>query len=80
MAAIFVRARCEDTGAVAALPKPALDAGMLPGWAEVAGPPPAGPKPATFPRPTTGEQEPTTDTAGTTAGTESADSSATEKE
>lgn len=85
MADGFVRARCADTGAVAALPKAALDAGMLPGWAEVDGPAPATPKPATFrPPPADTEEpnteEPNTDTADTTAGTESADSSAEQKE
>lgn len=45
----FVRARCDETGAIAALPKEALKLGMIPGWVEVDGPVPSGPKPAAFP-------------------------------
>jgi len=44
-----VRARCEATGAIAALPKRALDYGHIPGWVEVSGPVPTEHKPAAFP-------------------------------
>ncbi|MBB1153999.1 hypothetical protein [Amycolatopsis dendrobii] len=79
MAAVFVRARCDETGAVAALPKPALEAGMCPGWAEADGPVPDKPKPAAF-APPTGADESTTDTADSSAGTEqSADAPSAKK-
>lgn len=45
----FVRARCDATGHLAALPQAALEAGFIPGWREVEGPVPDGPKPAAFP-------------------------------
>lgn len=45
----FVRARCDETGHVAALPKAALEAGFISGWRAVDGPVPDGPKPAAFP-------------------------------
>ncbi|SFO59690.1 hypothetical protein [Amycolatopsis rubida] len=78
MPAEFVRARNDDTGAVAALPKPALEAGMCPGWAETAGPAPDKPKPAAFLRTT---DESSTDTADDdSAGTEqSADAPSAKK-
>lgn len=44
-----VRARCDATGAIAALPKRALDYGIIPGWREVDGPVPTEHKPAAFP-------------------------------
>lgn len=44
-----MRARCEATGHVAALPKEALELGMIPGWEAVDGPVPNGPKAAAFP-------------------------------
>ncbi|MFI6302174.1 hypothetical protein ACIBCH_09905 [Amycolatopsis thailandensis] len=45
----FVRARCEETGHIAALPEDALQMGMIPGWVAVDGPVPSGPKVAAFP-------------------------------
>ncbi len=46
----FVRARCAETGHIAALPKTALELGHIEGWQAVDGPVPDGPKPAAFPR------------------------------
>jgi hypothetical protein len=65
----LVRARHNETGHIAALPKDALALGMCPGWAEAAGPAPAGPKTAAFPPKETedaGEQTPP-ETADTTS-------------
>ena len=45
----FTRARCRATGAIAALPKEAIELGHIPGWEAVDGPLPEGPKPAAFP-------------------------------
>lgn len=45
----FVRARCPETGHIAALPKVALELGHIKGWVPVDGPVPDGPKPAAFP-------------------------------
>lgn len=45
----FVRARCDETGHIAALPKAALEMGFVTGWRAVDGPVPDGPKPAAFP-------------------------------
>lgn len=45
----FVRARCSETGHIAALPKEALELGHIEGWEAVDGPVPDGPKPAAFP-------------------------------
>lgn len=66
MASNLVRARCEDTGHIAALPKAALDLGMCPGWVEAPGPPPSRPKPAAFPR-TSGEKPETEDADSSSA-------------
>ena len=46
---LFTRARCPETGAVAALPREALELGHIPGWEAVAGPLPEGPKAPAFP-------------------------------
>lgn len=43
---MLVRAKCWATGAIAALPRRALELGHFPGWTEVPGPPPKRPKPA----------------------------------
>ncbi|GAB3376224.1 hypothetical protein [Amycolatopsis echigonensis] len=40
----LVRAKHETTGHVAALPAGALELGMCPGWVQVDGPVPSGPK------------------------------------
>jgi hypothetical protein len=40
----FVRAKHSETGHLAALGREALEMGMHPGWSEVPGPVPAGPK------------------------------------
>lgn len=40
----FVRAKHEETGHLAALPEESLRLGMHPGWVEVDGPVPDGPK------------------------------------
>jgi hypothetical protein len=45
----FTRARCPSTGAVAALPREALELGHIPGWVAVDGPLPEGPKAPAFP-------------------------------
>lgn len=42
----FVRARCKTTGAVAALPKRALELGVFPHWEATNGPVPKRPKSA----------------------------------
>ncbi|WP_033288251.1 hypothetical protein [Amycolatopsis jejuensis] len=55
----LVRARQESTGHVAALPAEALELGMCPGWVQVEGPAPSGPKVNAFP----GDEAPDTDTA-----------------
>lgn len=45
----LVRARCRETGHIAALPARALELGHIEGWEAVDGPVPDGPKPAAFP-------------------------------
>lgn len=45
----FVRARCLTTGAIAPLPKKALDRGFIRNWTEVDGPVPKRSKSAAFP-------------------------------
>lgn len=45
----FTRAKCSATGAIASLPKNAVDLGHIPGWEAVDGPLPESPKPAAFP-------------------------------
>lgn len=45
----FVRARCDATGHIAALPAKALELGMITGWSAADGPVPDGPKVAAFP-------------------------------
>lgn len=45
----FVRARCLTTGAIAPLPKKALERGFIRNWVEVDGPVPKRSKSAAFP-------------------------------
>lgn len=51
MADKHVRAKCAATGHVAALPERALQLGHIPGWEQVDGPVPEGPKASAFPKP-----------------------------
>lgn len=46
----FTRARCAATGAIASLPKEAVELGHIPGWEAVAGPLPETHKPNAFPK------------------------------
>lgn len=50
MADTHVRAKCKTTGAIASLPRRALDLGMFPQWEEVRGPSPKRPKPNVRPK------------------------------
>lgn len=51
----FVRAKHSETGHLAALGREALELGMHPGWSEVPGPVPSGPKPALRRKPKTAD-------------------------
>jgi hypothetical protein len=79
----LVRAKHDETGHLAALPKDALELGMCPGWSEVEGPVPSGPKLAAFPRQEsvedTSESEPPEEDAGEQPPPETADTTSAKK-
>lgn len=69
----FTRARCDATGAIAALSRVALELGHIPGWKAIDGPIPEGPKSAAFPpKPTEPPLEPPGEPPAETADSKSA--------